>query len=71
MVDPDLLERIVANLVANSLAHTPNDSLVEVDCRAAAAADSDGAVITITDHGPALEADSIDVGRSQHGTGHI
>ncbi|MGB8020821.1 MAG: DUF4118 domain-containing protein [Candidatus Nanopelagicales bacterium] len=63
--DPVLLERIVANLVANALAHTPLDSPVEVTCHA----EGTGAVVAVVDHGPGLAPAAIDVGRDQHGMG--
>ena len=60
-----LLERIVANLVANALTHTPQDSPVEVVLGEGAG----GASVAVIDHGPGLAADSADVGRSRHGMG--
>jgi K+-sensing histidine kinase KdpD len=65
VTDAVLLERILANLVANALTHTPQDSPVEVviaggDARAS---------VAVVDHGPGLAADSADVGRSRHGMG--
>ncbi len=65
VTDAVLLERILANLVANALTHTPQDSPVEV---VVAEAD-DGASVAVIDHGPGLAADSADVGRSRHGMG--
>lgn len=65
MTDPVLLERVVANLVANALAHTPLDRPVEVACHA----DGAGALVTVVDHGPGLASGSIDTGRDQHGLG--
>jgi signal transduction histidine kinase len=63
--DAVLLERILANLVANALTHTPQDSPVEVVLGEGAA----GSSIAVIDHGPGLAADSADVGRSRHGMG--
>lgn len=63
--DPALLERIVANLVSNALAHTPEDTPVEVIL----AQDERTASIAVVDHGPGLAAESSDVGRSRHGMG--
>jgi two-component system sensor histidine kinase KdpD len=65
VTDAVLLERILANLVANALTHTPQDSPVEVviaggDARAS---------VAVVDHGPGLATDSADVGRSRHGMG--
>lgn len=65
LVDPVLLERVVANLLANALAHTPQDRPVELTCRG----DGGGPAIVVADHGPGLSADSVDVGRNRHGMG--
>ena len=65
VTDAALLERIVANLVANALTHTPQDSPVEVVVTGTA----QGASIAVIDHGPGLATDSADVGRSRHGMG--
>jgi signal transduction histidine kinase len=63
--DAVLLERILANLVANALTHTPQGSPVEVVVTEGAG----GASVAVIDHGPGLAADSADVGRSRHGMG--
>lgn len=48
--DAGLLERIIGNLVSNALAHTPQDSLVEVRVSA-----RDGwGLVSVADHGPGL-----------------
>jgi signal transduction histidine kinase len=65
VTDAVLLERILANLVANALTHTPQDSPVEVGVADGAG----GASVAVVDHGPGLAADSADVGRSRHGMG--
>ncbi len=65
VTDAALLERILANLVANALTHTPADSPVEVVLAAGATVTS----VAVVDHGPGLDADSADVGRSRHGMG--
>ena len=65
VTDATLLERILANLVANALTHTPQDSPVEVRV----AAGVDDVSLEVIDHGPGLAADSADVGRSRHGMG--
>jgi K+-sensing histidine kinase KdpD len=65
VTDAVLLERILANLVANALTHTPQDSPVEVVVTAGA----HGASVAVIDHGPGLAADSADVGRNRHGMG--
>jgi two-component system sensor histidine kinase KdpD len=65
VTDAALLERIVANLVANALAHTPQDSPVGVVVTGTA----QGASVAVIDHGPGLASDSADVGRSRHGMG--
>jgi two-component system, OmpR family, sensor histidine kinase KdpD len=50
-VDHVLLERVLANLVSNGLAHTPDDSTVEVRARSS----TRGPVIFVIDHGPGLD----------------
>lgn len=65
VTDAVLLERILANLVANALTHTPQDSPVEVVIAGGEARAS----VAVVDHGPGLAADSADVGRSRHGMG--
>jgi two-component system sensor histidine kinase KdpD len=65
VTDAVLLERILANLVANALTHTPQDSPVEVVVTEGA----QGASVAVIDHGPGLAADSADVGRGRHGMG--
>ena len=65
VTDAVLLERIVANLVANALTHTPQDSPVEV----VVGEGTGGSSVAVIDHGPGLAADSADVGRSRHGMG--
>lgn len=64
-VDPVITERIVANLLANALTHTPPDRPVLASC----AVGGVGPTITIADHGPGLVPDAIDTGRSPHGMG--
>ena len=65
VTDATLLERILANLVANALTHTPQDSPVEVRVTAGV----DDVSVEVIDHGAGLAADSADVGRSRHGMG--
>lgn len=65
VTDAVLLERILANLVANALTHTPQDTPVEVVIRGG----QGRASVAVVDHGPGLAADSADVGRSRHGMG--
>jgi two-component system sensor histidine kinase KdpD len=65
VTDAVLLERIIANLVANALTHTPQDSPVEVVVGEGTPCSS----VAVIDHGPGLAADSADVGRSRHGMG--
>lgn len=65
VTDAALLERIVANLVANALTHTPQDSPVEV----VVAGTAQDVSVAVIDHGPGLATDSADVGRSRHGMG--
>ena len=65
VTDAVLLERILANLVANALTHTPAGSPVEVVLTEGPAAAS----IAVIDHGPGLDSDSPDVGRARHGLG--
>jgi two-component system, OmpR family, sensor histidine kinase KdpD len=65
VTDAVLLERILANLVANALVHTPAGSPVEV----VVAEGPQGASVRVIDHGPGLAAESADVGRSRHGMG--
>ena len=50
VVDPMLLERVVANLVSNSLRHTPAGTGVVV----AVKAHDTSVVISVTDHGPGI-----------------
>jgi two-component system sensor histidine kinase KdpD len=59
--DPALLERIVANLVSNALAHTPPEAGVVVSCRPGA--------IAVIDHGPGLVEGGGDAGRARAGMG--
>lgn len=63
--DPVLLERVVANLASNALAHTSPDSPVEV----VTSQDDGSASISVIDHGPGLAGGSPDVGRNPHGLG--
>jgi two-component system sensor histidine kinase KdpD len=65
VTDAVLLERILANLVANALTHTAQDSPVEIVVTEGA----QGASVAVIDHGPGLATDSADVGRSRHGMG--
>jgi signal transduction histidine kinase len=65
VTDAVLLERILANLVANALTHTPPGSPVEVVLSEGTGAAS----VAVIDHGLGLLADSADVGRSRHGMG--
>jgi signal transduction histidine kinase len=52
--DPDMLQRIVCNVVDNGLRHTPSSGEVLVD----ATCDTDGSVrITIADNGPGMSAE--------------
>ncbi len=52
--DPALLERVVANVIANALAHSPADGAVLVQAGALA----DSAVIRIVDRGPGIAPDA-------------
>ena len=65
VTDAVLLERILANLVANALTHTPLESPVEV----VLSQGRGSASVAVIDHGPGLAADSADIGRSRHGMG--
>ena len=65
VTDAVLLERILANLVANALTHTAHDSPVEIVVTEGA----QGPSVAVIDHGPGLATDSADVGRSRHGMG--
>lgn len=65
VTDAVLLERILANLVANALTHTPQDSPVEV----VVTEEPRAACVVVIDHGPGLGTDSADVGRTRHGMG--
>ena len=51
LADPGLLERVIANLVANALAHTPADRAVRVE----GASLEDRAVVRIIDRGPGID----------------
>ncbi len=50
------LRQALANLVSNALSHTPAGTALEVRARETA----DGAEVTVRDHGPGLDADTID-----------
>jgi two-component system sensor histidine kinase KdpD len=50
LVDPGLLERVLANLFANALAHSPPSQPPNL----AASHSADGVVLEITDHGPGV-----------------
>jgi signal transduction histidine kinase len=50
---PDLLQRVVANLIDNAFCHTPPTSAVTVRVRA----DGEWARVTVTDEGPGIAAD--------------
>jgi two-component system sensor histidine kinase KdpD len=65
VVDPVLLERIVANLLANALAHTPPESTVVASARSVAGRGE----IRVADEGPGLVATGSDVGRPRTGMG--
>jgi two-component system sensor histidine kinase KdpD len=52
VADPGLLERVIANLVANALDHTPDGTDVVVE-----AAATGRAVVRIIDHGPGIVAE--------------
>lgn len=65
VTDAVLLERILANLVANALTHTPQGSPVEVVVTAGPRA----ADVAVIDHGPGLATESADVGRNRDGMG--
>ncbi|HYN57875.1 MAG TPA: DUF4118 domain-containing protein [Motilibacterales bacterium] len=65
VTDAALLERILANLVANALTHTPQGSPVEIVLTEAPGAAS----VAVIDHGPGLATESPDVGRARHGMG--
>lgn len=67
VVDPVLLERIVANLLANSLAHTPGATPVLLAVRASRA----GWEIRVRDQGPGLSGAAPDVGRARTGMGLV
>ncbi|HWE55718.1 MAG TPA: HAMP domain-containing sensor histidine kinase [Acidimicrobiales bacterium] len=49
------LRQAVSNLITNALRHTPAGSPLEIGCRAA----NGSAVITVRDHGPGLDDDSL------------
>jgi two-component system sensor histidine kinase KdpD len=53
VTDPGLLERAVANLVANALRFAPAETPVEITARS----EGGGVVINVTDHGPGVPAD--------------
>ena len=54
VVDPALLERVLANLISNALRHTPEGTPVDVSMLVSAG----GAVLRVADHGPGIpEAD--------------
>jgi PAS domain S-box-containing protein len=55
-VDALMVERIVENLLANAAKHTPPETTVWVRVRSR----SDGAVISVEDNGPGIEADRHD-----------
>ncbi len=67
VADPVLLERIVANVLANALAHTPDDRSVELTC----GNEPDGGRVWVIDHGEGLAGESADVGRNPHGMGLV
>jgi signal transduction histidine kinase len=51
--DPDLLRRVIENLLDNAIRHAPQDSKVSLTCRA-----SDGAVeVRVTDAGPGVPSE--------------
>ena len=52
-------------VLANALAHTPQDRPVELTCLGGVG----GPAVVVADHGPGLSADSVDVGRNRHGMG--
>ncbi|MEU6536535.1 ATP-binding protein [Streptomyces sp. NPDC047000] len=56
-VDPGLLERVIANLVANALEAGPPDRPVLVRARVLACPEGDVIRLRITDHGPGIPAD--------------
>jgi two-component system sensor histidine kinase KdpD len=56
MVDPGLLERVVANLLANALTASPPDRVVQV--RGASAGEQ--LELRVTDHGPGMPSDDRD-----------
>lgn len=65
-VDPVLCERVVANVAANALQHTPSEEVVEVTV-----GDERGVpTVRVVDHGPGL-SDSVDTGRNRHGMGLV
>lgn len=56
LADPGLLERVVANLLANALTASPPGRAVRVDGRLA----GERLLLRVTDHGPGLPADDRD-----------
>jgi two-component system sensor histidine kinase KdpD len=54
MADPGLLERVVANLLANALTASPPDRPVRIEGRALT---GDRLALRVVDHGPGLPAD--------------
>lgn len=54
-VDEAQVRQAVANLVTNAIRHTPPGTAIEVGCRQV----HGSAVITVRDHGPGLDAESL------------
>ena len=54
--DRDRLDQIVSNYLSNALRHAPDGSTIEV----AAGATADVGRVSVTDHGPGLEADQLE-----------
>ncbi len=62
VADPDHLEQIVDNLVANALAAVPTGSTVELE----AGAGPDGPELRVVDHGPGIDPAVRDRARQRH-----
>ncbi len=65
-VDRVLAERVVANVAANAVQHTPPEQVVEVSV-----SDAPGVpTVMVVDHGPGL-SQGVDTGRNAHGMGLV
>jgi two-component system OmpR family sensor kinase len=75
--DDARLRQVISNLMGNALAHTPEDSPVEVRLRR----DGEQAVLEVADHGPGLDAEQTervferfyraDAARTRRADGHV